>query len=120
METQRHLDNALSLQTGNIGDRPERRSNEATDGRCMTPDELSKYGKILYGYRHWQAELSDALAVSPRTIRRWLFNQTAIPDGAADDIQVLLRNKYKVLTELLRTTYHESGPTLPTDSLEQH
>lgn len=28
METQSHLDNALSLQTGNIGDRPERRSSK--------------------------------------------------------------------------------------------
>ena len=86
----------------------------------MTPDDLAKHGKALYGERNWQSELATNLSVSPRTIRRWLFNGLPIPDGVQDDIRVMLKNKYEELTELLRVNFHECGPILPKDSLKQH
>ena len=50
----------------------------------MTPDILHRAGEALYGAR-WQSELSRALGVSDRTVRRWMSGD-AIPIGVAHDL----------------------------------
>jgi len=44
----------------------------------MTPAELHKLGKKLYG-DNWQTALARALQVNPRTVRRWAAGDTEIP-----------------------------------------
>jgi hypothetical protein len=43
----------------------------------MTPAQLRKHGERLYG-RHWKGALARALDINPRTITRWLKQDSAI------------------------------------------
>ena len=86
----------------------------------MTPDELAKYGRVLYGEHNWQAELANSLCITTHSLRRWLVGKNPIPGEVYYDVQRLLQEKYALLTQTLRTTFHECGPVLPTDPLEKH
>jgi hypothetical protein len=55
----------------------------------MTPNELAAAGERLYGAR-WQTPLAAALGVNPRTLRRWVSGQNAIPETVDADIGTLL------------------------------
>jgi hypothetical protein len=50
---------------------------------------LRQAGEALYGER-WQSELSRAVSVSDRTMRRWVSDPYEIPGGVWNDIQQLL------------------------------
>jgi hypothetical protein len=54
----------------------------------MTADELRQIGEKLYGPQ-WQAKLSRALPVNPRTIRSWLSVRREIPEENAERIRAL-------------------------------
>jgi len=58
----------------------------------MTPAILRDIGESLYGTR-WQFELSRDLAVSDRTMRRWLAQANPIPDGVRDELRALLAER---------------------------
>jgi|JI9StandDraft_1071089.scaffolds.fasta_scaffold1596770_1 DNA-binding transcriptional regulator YdaS (Cro superfamily) len=54
----------------------------------MTADELRQIGEKLYGPQ-WQAKLSRALPVNPRTVRSWLSGRREIPEENAERIRAL-------------------------------
>ena len=66
---------------------------------ALTPAMFSKVGEALFG-PSWRIELSVALDVSERTVRRWQIPCTAIPDGIAGDLAVLCRKHSKRLDAL--------------------
>lgn len=57
----------------------------------MTPDELRAAGEALYGHR-WQSPLARRLLTDPRTVRRWLSGDRAIPGPAETAIGLLLKH----------------------------
>jgi hypothetical protein len=67
----------------------------------MTPDLLAKCGTALFG-ASWQAELSRAIDVSDRTVRRWTSGATPIPHGVRSDIVRLLSARAEAVADLLR------------------
>ena len=62
---------------------------------------LVEAGEALYGSR-WQSDMSRALGVSDRTVRRWVADSSAVPAG--------------VYLDLLRITQEHAGAL---DALEQ-
>ena len=50
---------------------------------------LNRIGEALYGDR-WQTQMSEALDVSDRTIRRWVAGDVKIPRGVWNDLFVRL------------------------------
>ena len=62
----------------------------------MTPTLLRETGESLYGAR-WQSELSRALAVSDRTMRRWLAGINDVPDQVRAELRALARSRRKAL-----------------------
>lgn len=66
----------------------------------MTPDLLKAAGAALFGPR-WPAELAAALGISDRTLRRWAAGQADIPAGIAGEIEQLLRQRHKLVGDLL-------------------
>jgi len=50
-----------------------------------TPQTLEHVGALLYGPQ-WRGALSEALNVSPRTMRRWQLGEFNMPDGVWSDI----------------------------------
>ncbi len=62
---------------------------------------LVEAGEALYGSR-WQSDMSRALGVSDRTVRRWVADSSAVPAG--------------VYLDLLRITQERAGAL---DALEQ-
>jgi hypothetical protein len=53
---------------------------------------LEEVGQALFG-EHWKNELSDALEVDPRTVRRWVNGTYEIPNGVWDDLYTLLEER---------------------------
>lgn len=62
------------------------------------PDILAQAGKALYG-DVWHSHLSNALEVSPRTVRRWMFGSEPIPPGIWRDVNILLQERIHFATE---------------------
>ena len=58
----------------------------------MTPKELTRYGRVLYG-RQWQVNLADGLGCSDRAVRYWLAGDRDIPPGLAADLRKLMQAK---------------------------
>jgi hypothetical protein len=58
----------------------------------MSSKLLADVGTALYGPR-WQTELSRAIDVSDRTIRRWASGADDVPDGVYSDLLSLLTEK---------------------------
>jgi hypothetical protein len=77
---------------------------------------LRRAGEALYGER-WQSELSRAVGVSDRTMRRWVSDPCEIPGGVWNDIQDLLLTRCvaieKVRNEIIRVI-----PDAPTSMTE--
>jgi hypothetical protein len=73
---------------------------------------LRQAGEALYGER-WQSELSRAVSVSDRTMRRWVSGPYEIPDGVWNDIQQLLLAR-GVAIEKLRNEIIRAIPDAPT------
>jgi len=71
----------------------------------MMNDLLRDIGEQLYGPR-WQTDLSRAIEVSDRTMRRWVSGEDSVPDGAWLDIYRRLEGR---ATELERTKHRLSG-----------
>jgi hypothetical protein len=68
-------------------------------------------GEALYGER-WQSELSRAVGVSDRTMRRWVSDPYEIPGGVWNDIQQLLLAR-GVAIEKLRNEIIRAIPDAP-------
>ena len=66
----------------------------------MTPSQLRAWGEALYG-SSFTAPLADDLNISPRTVRKWLNGQAAIPPGAAAELVAIGRELHVQLGELL-------------------
>jgi hypothetical protein len=84
---------------------------------------LRQAGEALYGER-WQSELSRAVRVSDRTMRRWVSDPYEIPGGVWNDIQQLLLARVvtieKLRNEIIRAipdapiSMKEDTPMMPT------
>ena len=66
----------------------------------MTPTLLRETGESLYGAR-WQSELSRALAVSDRTMRRWLAGVNDVPDAVREELRALAQGRRKALDQVI-------------------
>jgi hypothetical protein len=60
----------------------------------MTPDNMARIGRALYGER-WQTALATDLQVADRTMRRWLAGEFPIPDGIDGELRKLLVERVK-------------------------
>ena len=69
----------------------------------MTPDELAAVGRALYGDR-WQTQIASDLGVADRTVRRWVANETSIPDGIASDLRSLLTRRTAEIGDIVSYT----------------
>jgi hypothetical protein len=58
----------------------------------VTPDDLRKIGKEIYG-EHWQTPMAAALHVDARSIRRWLSGQHRINERTAQAVLALTKTK---------------------------
>jgi hypothetical protein len=58
----------------------------------MTNQLLQDIGEQLYGPR-WQTDLSRAIDVSDRTMRRWVSGEDSVPEGAWRDIYGKLESR---------------------------
>jgi hypothetical protein len=66
---------------------------------------LRQAGEALYGER-WQSELSRAIGVSDRTMRRWISAPYEIPGGVWNDIQQLLLQRRAAIEKLRNEILH--------------
>lgn len=60
---------------------------------------LADAGAALYG-RDWQSALARDLAVTPRTMRRWVASTHPPPPGIAADLLRLIGERERVLREV--------------------
>jgi hypothetical protein len=70
----------------------------------MAPDRLRKFGELLFGIR-WQTELAKALAVSDRTVRRWLSGDMQVPTGVDEELKIMLVKRRAAIEEVLIRRY---------------
>ena len=71
-------------------------------GKAVTSNPIARLraiGTALYG-PYFQAELAQVLAVSPRTVRRWVAGDFNIPENVWDEIRPLLREREALLRRL--------------------
>lgn len=77
--------------------------NQVVDGENeMTSDELMQFGEALYGGNRVASNLSHALEVNVRTIRRWMSGDLKIPAEVEDQLKQLLWAKREILLNLLK------------------
>ena len=60
---------------------------------------LRRIGEKLYGSR-WQTDLSNAIGVNDRSMRRWVSGEDRIPDGVWRDIRLHVESRWIDLREL--------------------
>jgi hypothetical protein len=60
---------------------------------------LRTTGEKLFG-EHWQSDLSGALGVNERSLRRWLSGQDEIPEGVWADLLRLIETRWIDIREL--------------------
>ncbi len=65
----------------------------------MTPNQLRKIAKLLYG-KSWQTALAEDMNVNARTVRRWYSGDTAIPC----DLHLTLIKKAEQKSKILLKT----------------
>lgn len=56
---------------------------------AITPEELAKIGKRLYGHRAWITSLARALGVRQSTVWRWFHRATPMSPPSANLIRRL-------------------------------
>lgn len=66
----------------------------------MSAALLHRVGEALYGPQ-WQVEMSRALAVSDRTVRRWAAGTHEPPSRVWADIARLVHHRRAALSDLL-------------------
>jgi hypothetical protein len=59
---------------------------------------LQNIGEGLYGPR-WQTDLSTALSVNDRSMRRWISGEDPIPRGVWNDLRLLIQSRWVNLRE---------------------
>ena len=67
----------------------------------MTPRQLERIGPLLFG-PEWQTPLAAALEVAPRTVRRWLSGERAVPENLANDLKPIIEAQIRPLAARLR------------------
>jgi hypothetical protein len=60
---------------------------------------LRTVGEKLFG-EHWQTNLSNALSVNERSLRRWLADQDEIPPGVWSDLLRIIETRWINIREL--------------------
>ena len=60
---------------------------------------LRRIGEKLYGPR-WQTDLSNAIGVNDRSMRRWVSGEDRIPEGVWRDIRLHVESRWIDLREL--------------------
>lgn len=60
---------------------------------------LRRIGEQLYGPR-WQTDLSNAIGVNDRSMRRWVSGEDRIPEGVWRDIRLHVESRWIDLREL--------------------
>jgi hypothetical protein len=60
---------------------------------------LRQVGEALFGAR-WQSDLSRAIGISDRTMRRWIADPHEIPEGVWSDISALILQRIAALDKL--------------------
>lgn len=58
----------------------------------MTPKQLTKIGKELYGYG-WQTRMAEALNVNGSTVRRWVAGSAPISGPTAAALRCFLARR---------------------------
>lgn len=58
----------------------------------MDASLLKRAGEALFG-NQWQTPLAEALGVSDRTMRRWVSEQSPVPEGVLSDIEKAARQR---------------------------
>jgi hypothetical protein len=77
----------------------------------MMPFELEKIGRLLYG-DHWQSALARVLAVSDRTVRRWLTGASAIPESVGHGLREALEKRLDEVGGMFRFTVNPRDRTV--------
>lgn len=77
----------------------------------MTPDDLAKTGRALYGER-WQTSLARDLHISDRTMRRWLAGEFSIPTAVITELRTLLVERLKTIGGMVRFTINPRDRTV--------
>jgi hypothetical protein len=67
----------------------------------LTSFTLRKAGFALY-CEQWRSELARALGVTDRTVRRWAYDEYAIPDDARESIMELCQERVEMLDAVIR------------------
>lgn len=65
----------------------------------MSPKELSKIGRLLFG-NDWQSPLARKLKVHRITVWRWLTKKQPIPEDAARKIAAMREKAVKALQKI--------------------
>jgi hypothetical protein len=60
---------------------------------------LRSIGEKLFG-QHWQSELSGAVSVNERSLRRWLSGQDEIPPGVWSELAMIVDSRWINMREL--------------------
>jgi hypothetical protein len=60
---------------------------------------LRTIGEKLYGPR-WQTDLSAAISVNDRSMRRWVSGEDPVPHGAWNDLRLLVQSRWIDLREV--------------------
>jgi hypothetical protein len=60
---------------------------------------LVEAGEALYGSR-WQSDMARGLGVSDRTVRRWVADSSAVPQGVYLDLLRITRERAAALDAL--------------------
>lgn len=68
----------------------------------MSAQFLYRVGTTLYGEgEHWIARLAEDLGVNERTMRRWLGNESAIPERVWDELINIAIGRAREIADLV-------------------
>lgn len=62
-------------------------------------EQLEQIGQALYG-QQWKSDLARDLDVADRTVRRWLAGDSAVPQGALNELRQLCLKRSAELATL--------------------
>ena len=64
-----------------------------------SPDFIRRIAPLLWGTRQWRAEMSQALGVGDRAIRKWVAAEAEVPIGVWRAMLHLIRQRQRELDE---------------------